>query len=75
LAIVSQQSKQDCLASIFGQQKDLSFCGQEVVKNNSLTDVCRSLILLNQAATTGNKSLCQQIPLADYKNNCLVEYK
>lgn len=68
LTITDKTYQTDCTKGVFQQKNDLNFCDNELVKKNSLGDLCRSVILMS-------KGLCDQIPLADYKNVCLVEFK
>ncbi|RJQ35185.1 hypothetical protein C4566_01080 [Candidatus Parcubacteria bacterium] len=65
--------KNICISSVLSGETDVSYCEVDTVKNNSLTDICQSIIYSNQAFAQGDRSICENIPLSDYKEGCLGE--
>lgn len=70
---LSHDFKDQCIVGVFSNETDAAYCDTDVVKNNSLVDICQSIIYRTQAFEQKDSSICEQIPLNDYKDSCFVE--
>ncbi len=65
--------KNQCIAGVFTNEVDVAYCDTDVVSQNNLADTCRSIIYSNQAFVQNDSSICEQIPLDNYKESCFAE--
>lgn len=70
---LSNDLKDQCISGVFSNETDLAYCDTDVVKNNSLVDICQSMIYRTQAFERKDISTCEQIPLENYKDSCFAE--
>lgn len=60
-----------CLEEFLMTAKNISVCNSDFILTENWQDKCQSIVLLNQAVKQEDTLICQQIPLADYQNNCV----
>ncbi len=71
-AISDNMQKEMCIENIINYEYDIELCDSEVIINNNMQDKCQSIILFNKATMEGNPDLCDDIPLADYQEECIA---
>jgi len=71
---IDDASKKYCMQSVTYNHNDLSYCDSDIINNNGFVEECRSIVLINQVAQNNNTSLCEQIPLQEYKDMCFTEF-
>lgn len=74
LGISDEDEKNRCMEVVFFSQSELSFCSNSVVVDNGFQDLCQSMVLTNQAFINADISICDQVPLEDYKQSCKDQY-
>lgn len=70
---LGEAAKDQCITSVFSNETDIAYCDTDVIQNNNLTDTCQSIIYTNQAISQNNPSVCDQIPIGEYKDMCHLE--
>ena len=70
---LNEDSKNQCIRGVFSNETDVAYCDVDVVVNNGISDICKSIIYTNQAFSQNDSSLCKQIPLFEYKEGCITE--
>ena len=69
---VEEEFKQKmCIEDVLSFQQDIEFCNSEYIVGNNMVNKCESIILLNRATLLNDFDMCEQIPLEEYKEECL----
>ena len=63
--------KEICIESVFEYAGSIEMCNSDYITNNNLVDKCMSIILLKRAILLNDFDMCEQIPLEEYKEECL----
>lgn len=70
---LSQENRNSCVSSVLSGEADENYCSNDFVTDNGLSDICKSVIYMNKAFVQGDSSICEQIPLEEYKAACVSE--
>ncbi|MBT6691237.1 hypothetical protein HOB10_02815 [Candidatus Parcubacteria bacterium] len=69
-----EENKLNCMKAVAHEHQDLDYCDTDIMVNNDLGDTCRSIVLINHVSANNDNSICEQIPLQDYKDMCFTEF-
>lgn len=69
-----EQNKLSCIKRVIQEHQDLAYCDESIISTNGLFDDCRSIIMINQVIANNDTSICEQIPVQDYKDMCFTEF-
>lgn len=72
--IVDRDKAEACIVMVVSLSDGTNLCSSDYVVSNSLVEECNSIALLIQAISTQNASLCEQITIQKYKDNCVFDY-
>lgn len=69
--IQENSQKEICIESVFEYIGSIEMCDSEYIIDNNLVDKCESITLLKKAVLRNDSATCEQIPLEEYKEECL----